>query len=625
MWEEHFNQYQLIAKTINQAYAFKSAENKNISSLISSKTFMSGTYSNVNDLCSADISGVSLAFAAFGGDLINLGRALDLTNINKFGLPSNLLNTLDKNNVTTATKTVEMALLLAGLSTQEIIEIKTPGYQPTKIQEASIYKAFTYVIDGDGGSDLSDVLAKLNCTTEGLASLADLLDPKKIFPTSYKTLTVPKYNIDRNITNSGKIYYLIYDNGGINTTQLQQLAQYFTVDLEGILSAELIMACGALSMSLQQVKNIRSMDIERFAPVVANLEVPNNGMPLLNQTNGIAVDPKLMDAAQQRSALGSGNGGQYRMCDFFGAACGFPYSTWYEQIQRLVPSIMSSTLTGYYSALDAQAATIDSATLTTMVAQIETEVTRIANANRVKADELNFYWTQIGRQLTVEQRAVALAYKNAEELSTGSSASDVENLMTQLETYALDSGVGQTATVLSGLADTSTVGGQSLVAALREARNAKRIQLAGGELNNNVQNYIDPCAASATATVVGGKITKVVVTNPSNGYTQAQLPSILVYPVNVKKQAVLVPVLAGGGIASVRIVDGGEGYDQDTIHVEIEEPPQCQYSAPAQQTYNDTPYSQLISPELVAPSDAIMTADEAIQSVITCNCDCWLE
>jgi hypothetical protein len=622
MWSGQFSQYQLIVNSIGQGFNYKTNENKNISSLVSSKTFMSGTFSNINDISTGDLSGVTLAFRLFGTDLLNLGRAIDLTQIHKLGLPSVLLNTLQKNSVSQATKAVDLALLMSGLSTQDIIAIKTPGYTPTKEQEQKIYTAFTYVIDGTDGNDLSSVLNKLNCTTTGLSSLADLLNPAKMFPNSLNTLTVPKYNIDRDMSTSGKIYYFIYINGGVNSAQLQDFERHFTVDLAGIVPGDVAVGCGALSMSLQQVKNIRSMDIEKFAQVVANMEIPNKGLTLLNQTNGLAVDPALVDATLSKQALGSGNSGSFRECDFFGAAAGYPYTNWYPQVQAMIAKLATPTLLNLYERLDA---TVDATAVASLVSQINTEIDSIYSKYPGDCDELNFMWSSLGRQLMTEQRAIPLAVKDAVSAITAVTSGDIDTFMSQLERYATDNGDGQTATILNNISDTTTVGGQSLVASLREARNAVRMGLTGGELNNNIQNYIDPCTASATATVVGGSIVKLTVTNPSNGYTVANLPTIIAYPINVKRQAVLVPVLSAGGIASITIVDGGEGYTQDTVHIEIEEPPQCQYTNQPQQTYNDTPHSQLVSPELTAPVSASMTATEAIDSVTTCNCDCWLE
>jgi hypothetical protein len=66
------------------------------------------------------------------------------------------------------------------------------------------------------GDSLNEVLVPLNCKVRGLESLADLLNPQKLFPNSYQTLTVPVYNTTQSVTNS-KTYYLIYSGGGLNS------------------------------------------------------------------------------------------------------------------------------------------------------------------------------------------------------------------------------------------------------------------------------------------------------------------------------------------------------------------------------------------------------------------------
>jgi hypothetical protein len=82
----------------------------------------------------------------------------------------------------------------------------------TKEQERKIYGAYGIIL----GQDLKDILVSLNCKTLGLESLADLLNPIKLFPNSYQTLTVPIYNTVGGPANS-KIYYPIYSNDGLNS------------------------------------------------------------------------------------------------------------------------------------------------------------------------------------------------------------------------------------------------------------------------------------------------------------------------------------------------------------------------------------------------------------------------
>jgi hypothetical protein len=192
------------------ASGFVEYTNKAILSMTNSQDFLDGTYSNMNDLISADIAGVSLATTTFGRDLMTSGKAINLAKISTFGLPSNLLETLKKYNA--ITKEVSLAILASGLQMDELNIILSNFTSITQEQERRLYSAYNLIV----GDSLNEVLVPLNCKVRGLESLADLLNPQKLFPNSYQTLTVPVYNTTQSVTNS-KTYYLIYSGGGLNS------------------------------------------------------------------------------------------------------------------------------------------------------------------------------------------------------------------------------------------------------------------------------------------------------------------------------------------------------------------------------------------------------------------------
>lgn len=191
------------------ADGFITSTNKTVNSVNNSKEFLEGTFSNMNDLITGDVTGVSLATQAFGSDLINLGSVINLSKLDTFGLPSVLLQTLFQYNA--ITEDLNMALLANGLQFSDILSITNETLVPTPLQESQIYSAFLLI----QGANLQQVLIPLNCKTVGLDSLADLLNVKKMFPNSYTTLTVPVYNSEPGPTNS-KTYYPIFGNGEIN-------------------------------------------------------------------------------------------------------------------------------------------------------------------------------------------------------------------------------------------------------------------------------------------------------------------------------------------------------------------------------------------------------------------------
>ena len=82
------------------------------------KTYLKGVYSNMNDLISSDITGVTLSTSVFGQDCITLGKVIDLSQIGVFGLPSSLLRTLKKYNA--ITQSLSLSLLASGLDINQI-------------------------------------------------------------------------------------------------------------------------------------------------------------------------------------------------------------------------------------------------------------------------------------------------------------------------------------------------------------------------------------------------------------------------------------------------------------------------------------------------------------------------
>lgn len=202
-------EYKDFVDSFMTADGFVNFSNQAIYAIEDSQNFLKGTYSNQNDLISADIAGVSLSSKAFGQDLLNLGKAIDLRHIKTFGLPSNLLQTLKNNNA--LTQSVILALLASELNQNEIENISNGNTTPTKLQEQKIYGAFLVI----AGTDLNTILITLNCRTKGINTLADLLSVKKLFPQSFTTLTVPVYNTSPGPTNS-KTYYLLFIKQELN-------------------------------------------------------------------------------------------------------------------------------------------------------------------------------------------------------------------------------------------------------------------------------------------------------------------------------------------------------------------------------------------------------------------------
>jgi hypothetical protein len=365
-------EYKEFLSSFLSAQSFIEYNNQVIMANQNAKTFLDGSYSNMDDLISADIYGINLANTLFGTDLDNLGNVLNLSRIDSFGLPSVLLQTLGQSNA--VVQDLVLALLSSGLESSEVQGLISGTIAtPTVEQEQQIYSAFLIII----GENLEEVLAPLQCTTQGLSSLADLLDVKKLFPNSYQSLTVPKYNSELGLPTNSKTYYPLYISGGlnealttedmndyvgtqtpkrppniirnrvINANNISVPKKGFGSYLYDILPRQQAVAAGAFSFTMRQVKNIERVDIKKFSRAAKSLENTRN----LNLVNGTSK-PTAQEAIanlQEKEALGTGPYGTYTMSDFFGCMSGLPYP--WEKIFNSIKNVETPTLNSVYTDL----------------------------------------------------------------------------------------------------------------------------------------------------------------------------------------------------------------------------------------------------------------------------------
>jgi len=759
--------------------AVASSSNKAIISIDNSDTFMQGTYSNMNDLVSADITGVSLSTTDFGNDLISQGKIINLKNIETFGLPSNLLATLGQNYA--MTEDLILALLSAGLSRSDITSISTgTASNVATITEQQIYGAFLIII----GENLTNILAILQCNLPNINTLADLLNLRLLFPTSYSSLTVPIYNANPGPTNS-KTYYLIYQDGGVNKSlsapaiqsyvgtiipsgtppirdtaldpqNYSELPIGFDSYLLGILPNDQAVAAGAFSYTMQQIKNIKNVDILKLAKVAQGIETMLD-LPLVAGTDKPTAQ-SATDYSKQVCSLGSGPAGSYTMSDFFGCMSGLPYpwqltQTRMSQLQTdnlykiysqlflavtwepATVSVQYTTydigLTTYYHITgitlvdrgggygrggagppaitlsnggsataiigtdDNEAASysylngwnygrVTSITLddpgidatsppTVMIQcpptsngggtntapattgwqspmngvvqyyidQANAEIASIQANNPDISLHLNTYWNIFGDQLAREQRA---RYTNLPPVAvpkdyfSNQYPAALSNFVNSIPTFAMDTRPHMAVQTLEAISDLSTLGGQSLVAMMRQERNQSRLSNLGIDPDNNISDQLTPAQVKTVTT--NGTIDGATAGIPScgNDYTFPAWPGndqngnlVTPVPMGIYDSSVgfqPIPTNTAGDITQILdcnpnpvanpIVPAGPVTSGPTSSIVIIAPP-AEYD-PTNLPPNLDP--NFISSTLLPASPNVATA---IDHVVTCNCDCWVQ
>lgn len=718
------NQYYEFVRFFQQAYYFMQTQNVNIAAFQNSKTFMHGNFSNINDLTTSDVSGVSLSLKVFGNDCIALGKSIDLSKIHKFGTPSVLLRTLQDFNA--VTEALKLALLYQDLSASDISNLLEDSYSPAVEQEKKIYESFKLIKD----DDLKEIKIILNCSTDNLETLADLLDPLKMFPQSYATLTIPEYSID---TASNKVYDFIYVGNEVNT-RIKNWGDY----LNGMLPDSLVIACGAFMMTMNQIKNINLMEFEKFAQVVSNLEATDKNLSLISTLGSSPVNFEAADRAAAKIALGSGNSGSYRFCDFLGCMSGTPYSDYFTQITKILQELATSELQAIYQKLEqkslfngwaliskgtgwqstfwdpsyaytifkvaepanqldlsitvranltqiltagtkiafdnigSQQYTVVSSSFNNNVTSIvlnpglsssveanvpiyflettynneiqdlidaaNSEIARISTMANSSVQTLNYYWNAVGEQLAIEQRAITLAVPVTRNIYEDVSISDFDGFVSLIAECAMDTSYAGPATILQNICDTDTLGGQSLIAAIRCARNSQRLANTFGEVDTNISTELNPQQASAviSQTNSSGGITGITVTFSGYGYDETNPPDVIIGPYGgvfggSGSGCTAKAVIHSGRVVAINITNPGKDYENPITvgkrSVYIDPPPRparlgetTEPGSFAGSIYTDD--DPIPDNLITAPTDSY-SVSEAIDKVTDCNCDCW--
>lgn len=173
-----------FCQTFSTCVGYTTLTNQYINSAVNAKTYLGPTFTNTNDMVTGGITAVNLCTKPWGDDLSNLGSLIDLSNLDNMGTPASLVKQMAK--FGGITPIVAVQFTAAGVATETVLNITDPTLAVSDADQKAMYAAMTKIT----GSDLSQILSLLGVTTVGINTLADLLNPLKLFPNSYKTLTV---------------------------------------------------------------------------------------------------------------------------------------------------------------------------------------------------------------------------------------------------------------------------------------------------------------------------------------------------------------------------------------------------------------------------------------------------
>ena len=265
------------------AAGYRQSANDLICSAVNATTYLGPTFTTMNDLITGQLTAANLALKCFGADIAKSGNLLNLGKLPDFGTPASVLQQISEQAGITSGTLSCIATKLAefGLTQSDIILLATPEASertPTENEFNTLQKrayAAMVAIDGDC---LTYALDILDAVIPDIANLGDLLDLKKIFPTSWPSMTVistaPSTVIDPNTPPSpGSTSILIFEPDGAVNPAIQAALNDSTAivlpagcdELAKIIPPDQAVANKAFQSSLQQVTGISNITAPQLA------------------------------------------------------------------------------------------------------------------------------------------------------------------------------------------------------------------------------------------------------------------------------------------------------------------------------------------------------------------------
>ena len=201
-----------FVQALNQAQSYADQASIFINTAVNSQTYLADTFTSMNSMITGGITEVNLATQPFGTDLANLGQLIDLANLGDFGSPLGLIRQIY--GVTGSIPSVSVQFASVGIPVQVILNLTDPTISVVDSIQRLMYTAMTNIT----GNDLKQILSVMKVTTAGITSMADLLNPVKLFPNSFTSLTVPTKHGSRGI--------YINSTGSVNQNLLTELPEY---------------------------------------------------------------------------------------------------------------------------------------------------------------------------------------------------------------------------------------------------------------------------------------------------------------------------------------------------------------------------------------------------------------
>lgn len=303
--------------------------------------------------------------------------------------------------------------------------------------------------------------------------------------------------------------------------------------LSKIIPADQALACKALSVSLQQVKNIDTLSLPQLAAAFVNTVTTKD----LDQINALttAVPPDVAQFYTDYYATGTGTGNTLVLTDLLGAAVGVTYI---DQLNNVVTTInslgnglsnlttiytrMENTVNGVYGNAVSGPVTIpagyaagvyanaDVAFSTGLIPNAVIEIGNVVTAYPTQTTSLNTEFDAMAQKIISETDNLTLATINIAELNTND-RSPVMSFVESLPEYGVNKEQNGPTWFLEQVADLNTLGGQAIVACLREGQNLVILNNVGIGVDTNIPS--EPSSPNPVANLIPSTYTESQAAN----------------------------------------------------------------------------------------------------------------
>ena len=506
--------------------------NQYINSSVNVNQYLGPMFTNMDDLVTANIASVSTDLPNFGVDLTKQGNLWNMAKLDLYGTPAGLIQQISAlaGIKGRTVPDLQNAMISVGLTATDIANLVNDNRvglnRPTGLTQNEFdklqllaYNAMT-MITGDA---LAQILDILSVTTPNIDSLDDLLNPLVMFPLSYASLQTPSPN--------GAIP-IFSSTGSVNSSIAPVVNSYLPTasgcdELGKIIPPAQAVANKAIQVSLQQINNIPNSTLPTFAEAVvgtvdnpwtftqeylantvvswgtpvpsfyrATVDVPagvdiNNtaywspttlgglntmaGLPLI-QAQTTPVDSSVTNYIANNLATGTGPNGTITTYDVLGLA--IDSNNFAAQLNTATTAINALQTAGSLAALNTAYTNI-------LLAVDDTDVQdQIDNANTaIAALAASSYKTALNTAWTYMANLMNLSYKYTDQTGVDyfnlqGDTNSIYSFSQNLPYYGLLTASGDAVEFLQNLANTTVLGGQAIVGAMREGRNNARLSTA---------------------------------------------------------------------------------------------------------------------------------------------------